>query len=235
MHQGRPDGIPDWFFVPYHQDLCLICLFLWCCPGRSRVAFLECFPSQDYYEKHPFHVCLSTFLSTVLTAVDMTSHKGMHNNQGVPSECHHTSICDSKTDCGRLPSEEKVSLASATRANSSFPQIPQKEYLRSWGKSHWRAFSGLLRTGTIEGGSPLYFQSDQILQFLVCVLKSLTVTSNASIYTDQRHSHDKDSLSGLWPLRQAAKRVTPSLRDVLEVRALPCFQSTHITFGSYHG
>ena len=125
----------------------------------------------------------------------------------------------------------------ATRANpsSSFPQIPQKEYLRSWGKSHWRAFSGLLRTGTIRGGSPLYFQSDQILQFLVCVLKNLTVTSNASIYTDQRYSRDKDPLSGLWPLRQAAKRVPPSLRDVLEVRALPCFHSTHITFGSYHG
>ena len=110
MHQGRPDGIPEWFFVPYHQDLCLICLFLWCCPGWSRVAFLECFPRQDYSEKHPFSVCLSTFLSTVLTAVDMVSHKGMNNHQGVPPECHHSSICDSKRDRGRLPSEEKVSF-----------------------------------------------------------------------------------------------------------------------------
>ena len=26
--RGRPDGIPDWFPVPYRQDLCLICPFL---------------------------------------------------------------------------------------------------------------------------------------------------------------------------------------------------------------
>ena len=47
------------------------------------------------------------------------------------------------------------------------------------------------------------------------------VTSNTSTHVDQRHSHDKDSLSGPWPLRQVAKRVTSSLRDVPGVRAPP--------------
>ena len=32
----------------------------------------------------------------------------MNSNQDVPPECHHTSICDSKRDGGRLASEEKV-------------------------------------------------------------------------------------------------------------------------------
>ena len=35
--RGRPNGIPDWFSVPYHQDL-WFALFLWCHPGWSRVA-----------------------------------------------------------------------------------------------------------------------------------------------------------------------------------------------------
>ena len=53
-------------------------------------------------------MCLYTFLSTVLTTVEMVSHKGMNNNQDVPSECHHTSIYDSKRGCGGLANEERV-------------------------------------------------------------------------------------------------------------------------------
>ena len=51
-----------------------------------------------------------TFLSTVLTAVEMVSYKGMNNNQDVPSVCHHASICDSKRGGGGLAIEEKVIL-----------------------------------------------------------------------------------------------------------------------------
>ena len=47
------------------------------------------------------------FLSTILTTVEMVSHKGM-NGQDVPSECHHASICDSKRGGRGLASEEKV-------------------------------------------------------------------------------------------------------------------------------
>ena len=32
----------------------------------------------------------------------------MNNNRDVPSECHHTSICDSKRGGGQSASEEKV-------------------------------------------------------------------------------------------------------------------------------
>ena len=49
-----------------------------------------------------------TFPSTVLTAVEAVSHKGMNSNQGIPSECHHATICDSKRGGGGLASEEKV-------------------------------------------------------------------------------------------------------------------------------
>ena len=44
----------------------------------------------------------------ILTAVETVSHKGMNNNQDVPSECHHTSICDGKRGGGGLASEKKV-------------------------------------------------------------------------------------------------------------------------------
>lgn len=47
-------------------------------------------------------------MSTVLTAVEMVSHKGTNSNQNVPPECHHTTICDSKRGGGGLASEEKV-------------------------------------------------------------------------------------------------------------------------------
>ena len=173
-------------------------------------------------------MCLCLFLSTVLATVEAASHKGMNNNEDVHSECHHTGIYDSKRGCGGLLSEEKSDFCPrATRANpsSSFLQIPQKEYLRSWDKSHCRAFSDPLTVSTTKGRSPLYFQYDQSLQFLISVLKNFMVNSNASIHIDQKHNHDKDSLSGRWPLRQAGKRVTPSLRDVPGARAPPCSQT----------
>ena len=109
--------------------------------------------------------------------------------------------------------------------SSSFPQIPQKEYLRSWDRNHWRTLFGLLRAITTKGRSPLYFQSDQIQQFLICVLKNLMATSSAFIPIDRRHSPDKDSLSGCWPLRQAAKGVTSSLRYVPGARSPPHSQT----------
>ena len=62
--------------------------------------------------------------------------------------------------------------------------------------------------------------------FPICVLKN----HSASVHMDQRHSHDKDSLSGRWPLRQAAKRVTSSLRDVPGARALPRSQTCSFNF-----
>ena len=121
--------------------------------------------------------------------------------------------------------------AKLTRANpsSSFPEIPQKEYLGSWETIHWRAFSGLLRASTTKG-SPLHFQVDQILQFPVYVFKNLMIRGNASTHIDQRHSHDKDLLLGLWTLRQPAKRMTSSLRDVPGTRAPPCSQTCRCNF-----
>ena len=83
---------------------------------------------------------------------------------------------------------------------------------------------------TTKWRNPLHFQSDQILQFPICVLKDLMVTSSASVHIDRRHSHDKDSLSGRWPLRQAAKRVTSSLRDVPGARTLPLSQMCSCNF-----
>ena len=151
----------------------------------------------------------------------MVSHKGMKNNQDVPSECHHASICESK----RVGQRGKSGFCpQAIRANpsSSCPQIPQKEYLRSWNRSHWRAFSGLLRASTTKGRGPLHLQSNQILQFLICVLKNLTIFSSASIHIDQRHSHDKDSLSGHWPLRQATKRDVAEARVPLPSQTCSC-------------
>ena len=158
------------------------------------------------------------------------SHKVMNNSQDVPSECHHARICESKRSGGGLASKESDFCPHATRANpsSSFPQIPQKDYLRSGNRNHWRASSGPVRASTTKGKGPLHFQSDQILQFLICVLKNLMVTGSASIHIDRRHSPDKDSLSGLWPLRQVAK--TSSLRDVPGARVLPRSQTCSCNF-----
>ena len=56
------------------------------------------------------------------------------------------------------------------------------------------------------------------------------VTSNASLHIDQRHSHDKDSLSGRWPLRQAGKRMASSLRDVPGASVPPSSQMSFCNF-----
>ena len=105
-----------------------------------------------------------------------------------------------------------------------------KEYLRSWDKTHQRASSGPLRANTIKGRSPLHFQSDQIQELPICVSKNLMVTSSAFIHIDRQHSHDKASLSGRWPLRHAAKRVTSSLRDIPGARAQPHSQTCSCKF-----
>ena len=157
----------------------------------------------------------------------MVSHKGINNNQDAPSECHHASIYNNKW-------RKSDFCPRATRANpsSSFPEIPQKECLGSWDKSHQRASSGPLRASAMKGRSPLHFQFDQILQFPICVLKNLMVTRSAYIHTDRSHSHDKESLSGRFPLRQTAKRVTSRLRDVLGARGTsePCSETCFCNF-----
>ena len=88
------------------------------------------------------------------------------------------------------------------RANPSisFPEIPQKEYLRSWDKSLQRASSGPLRASVTKGWSPLHFQSDQILRSPTCVLRNLMVTSSASIYIDQDTAVTRTyfPVAGLW-------------------------------------
>ena len=138
----------------------------------------------------------------------MVSHKGINNNQDVPSECHHASICDGKR-VGQRGKSDFCPQATKTNHFSSFPWISQKEYFRSWDRSHQRASSGLLRASTTKGRNTFHFQSDQVLHFWICVL-----------HIDRRHSHDKDSLSGCWPLRQAPVRVTSSLWDIPGARAL---------------
>jgi len=77
-------------------------------------------------------MCLYTFLSTVLTAVEAVSHKGMNSNHDIPSERHHVTICDNKRSGGELSEEKMIFCPPVTRANpsSSFPQIPQKEKSR---------------------------------------------------------------------------------------------------------
>ena len=138
-------------------------------------------------------MCLCTFLSIILTTVEVVSHKGMNNNQDVPSECHYTSTCDSKRSCGGLGSEEKVIFV-LKLLGPIFPvhfhRLHRKKYLRSRDKSYQRASAGPLRASTTKGRSPLYFQSGTY------VLRNLMVTSSTSIHTIWRHNHDKDSLSG---------------------------------------
>ena len=82
-------------------------------------------------------------------------------------------------------------------------------------------FSGNIRT---KGD---WKQERQILQFPICVLM---VTSRAFIHIDRRHSCEKVSLLGHWPLRQAAKRVTSTLREVPGARAPPRSQKCSCNF-----
>ena len=209
MHQGQTWWHPRWFPVPYHQDLVWFSRLLWCHPECSRVAFLECFLGllrEASVFPVPIHIPeyspYGRWKAWVIAISVYVIAKGL--TRGKSDFCPQ-----------------------ATRAShsSSFPQIPQKEYLGSWDRSHQRASSGLLRASTTKGRSPLHFQSDQILQFLICVFKNLLFTSSASVHIDWRHSHDKDSLSGGWPLRQAAKRMTSRLRDVPGARVPPRSQT----------
>ena len=124
-------------------------------------------------------MCPCTFLNIVLTTVETVSHKEMNNkmnNQDVLSECHHTSICDSKRGGRGLASEERVIFVLELLGPIlpvHFHRFHRKKSLRSWDKSHQRASSGPLRVSTTKRRNPLHFQSDQILQFPICVLKNL--------------------------------------------------------------
>ena len=105
----------------------------------------------------------------------------MNNNQDVPSEYHHASICDSKRGGRELASEERVIFVLELLGPIlpvHFHRFHREQYLRSWDKSHQRASSGPLRVHTTKRRNPLHFQSDQILQFPLCVLKNLMVLKN---------------------------------------------------------
>ena len=202
--------------VPYHQDLCLICPFVLMWPGVEQSSFPRIFSKGLLGEASILFVPVCT-PESVLTTVEAVSHKGMNNNQDISSECCHITICESER-VGQRGKSDFCPQAIRANPSSSFPQIPQKEYLRSWDKNHQRASSGPLRASATKGRNPLHFQSDQILQFPICVLM---VTSRAFIHIDRRHSCEKVSLLGHWPLRQAAKRVTSTLREVPGARAPP--------------
>ena len=77
-------------------------------PGLDQSSFLRMFPKLGLLgEASIFHVPMH-IPEYSPDAVEMVGHKGINNNQDVPSECHHTSICDSKRGGGQSASEEKV-------------------------------------------------------------------------------------------------------------------------------
>ena len=92
-----------WFFF----------FFLWCHLACNRVAFQNASQARTPRGKHLSSVCRCTFLSSVLTAVEVVSHKGVNNSQDVPSECHHISICDSKRGGDGQPERKKWFLSSS--------------------------------------------------------------------------------------------------------------------------
>ena len=117
----------------------------------------------------------------VLTAVETVSHKEMNNNQDVLSECHHASTCDSKRGGRGLASKGRVTFVLELLGPIlpvHFHRFHRKKYLRCWDRSHQRASPGPLRVSTTQRRSPLHFQSDQILQFPICVPKNLMVLKN---------------------------------------------------------
>lgn len=77
-------------------------LFLSCHPECNRVAFCNAPQARTIRESIHLPMQFHIFLSTILSAVAGWSHKGMSNNQDVPSEC-------SKSGEGP-PSKEKVIL-----------------------------------------------------------------------------------------------------------------------------
>ena len=60
--------------------------------GVEQSSFSRMFPGGleggklGHLGKHPSFMCPCTFPIAVLTAVEVVSHKGMNNNQDVPSE-----------------------------------------------------------------------------------------------------------------------------------------------------
>ena len=66
------------------------------------------FPKLGLLEEAAILCVPCTFLNTVLTAVEVVSHKETSNYQDVPSECHCASICDSKRGGRGLARDEKV-------------------------------------------------------------------------------------------------------------------------------
>lgn len=88
-----------------------------------------------------------------------------------------------------LPCEGKSDFCpQGTRAShtSPFPQIPQTEYLRELRQKPSESLLWPARASTAKGSSPLHLQSDQILQFLICVFRNLMLTSSAAVHTDWR-------------------------------------------------
>ena len=77
-------------------------------PGVEQSSFPKMFAKLGLLGEASVFMCLCAFLSTVLTEVEAESHRGMNNNQDVPSECLHARICDSKRGGGGLASKEKV-------------------------------------------------------------------------------------------------------------------------------
>ena len=108
----------------------------------------------------------------------------------------------SKRGGGGLASDEKVIFVLRLLGPIlpvHFHRLYRKKYLRRWDKSHQRASSGPLRANATKGRNPLHFQCDQILQFLIYVLKNLMVTSSTSIHIDGRHSRERLTFRSLVP------------------------------------
>ena len=64
--------------VSYHQDLCLICPFLWWHPGCNRVAF------WNVSQARTIRGCICVPCSKVLIAVEAVTYKGMTKNPRCP-------------------------------------------------------------------------------------------------------------------------------------------------------
>ena len=104
--RGRPDGIPNWFPVPYHQDLCLICPFLLMPPGVEQSSFPGMFPKLRLLgDASVFHV-----------PMHIPEYSPDHSRTGESWRDEQQPRCPfgvsphqySKRGGGRLANEEKV-------------------------------------------------------------------------------------------------------------------------------
>ena len=128
---------------------------------------------------------------------------------------------------GGLASEEKVFVCKLLSQSFQFISTDStKEYIRCWDKGHQRASSGPLRASATKGRSPLHFQSYQILQFLICVLKNLMVTSSASVHIDWTHFQ----VAGPWGREPREWPLAWETFPELELRLTP--KHALVTFGS---